>query len=82
MKKTMIAMSKCQPIPEMPKEDVDFIKRISFMESITESVLQLCLSCLILRAYGISSQLTAMVSQCLSFGSSLLSIVVEFGSVS
>ena len=53
-----------------------------FMESITESVLQLCLSCLILRAYGISSQLTAMVSQCLSFGSSLLSIVVEFGSVS
>ena len=81
-KKTLIAISKCQTLPKMSEEDIDFIKKVSFMESITESILQLCLSCLILRAYGLSSQISAMVSQLLSLTSSLLGVVFAFGSVS
>ena len=67
---------------EMPKEDMIFIHKIAFVESISEATLQLILSCLILRSYGISNDAFSMFTQIFSFVTSLLSIVFAFKSVS
>ena len=82
MKNTLTALIRCQQFPEMPHEEFDIMKKIFFMEAITESILQLCLSCLVLRAYGISSDATTMASQILNLTTSLVSVVISFGNVS
>ena len=67
---------------EMPEEDQVFIEKIAFMESISEASLQLILSCLLLRSYGIGSDTYSLIVQILSFCSSILTMVISFGSVS
>ena len=67
---------------EMPKDDLIFMKKIAFIESISEATLQLILSCLILRSYGISNDGFSMFTQIFSFTTSLLSMVFSFKSVS
>ena len=67
---------------EMPRDDMIFMKKVAFIESISESTLQLILSCLILRSYGTSSDPFSLAVQIFSFVTSLLSIVTSFGSVS
>ena len=69
-------------LPELPKEEKIFNEKIKFMEAISESTLQLCLSCIVLRAYGVSPDTGSMVSQVISFVTSLASICTAFASVS
>ena len=67
---------------EMPQEEMTFVKKVAFMESISESTLQLIISCLVLRSYGTSSDAYSLAVQIFSFVMSLISIVTSFGSVS
>ena len=82
MKALVIAIRNGQRLPMMSKEDNEFVQKVAFMESITESTAQLILSCLVLRSYGISPDTYSMMVQILSMVMSLLSIVFAFGSVS
>ena len=82
MKAVAIALYNGQRLPVMSKEDNEFVQKVAFMESITESTAQLILSCLVLRSYGISPDTYSMVVQILTMVMSLLSIVFAFGNVS
>ena len=52
------------------------------MEAITESISQLCISCIILRIYGVSTFTFTKFFQFFSLITSLLSLCVAFGTVS
>ena len=60
----------------------DFNSNVSFFEAITESVLQLIQSFLVLREYGISSDEGTKYTQYVTIVSSLLSIAVALWTVS
>ena len=67
---------------EMPKDEMIFMKKVAFVESISESTLQLIVSCLVLRSYGMSTDPFSLTVQITSFVMSFVSIVTCFGSVS
>ena len=67
---------------EMSRDEMLFVTKVAFIESISESTLQLIISCLVLRSYGIGTDTFSLSSQIFSFSTSLISIVVSFGSVS
>ena len=67
---------------EMSRDEMFFVTKVAFIESISESTLQLIISCLVLRSYGIGTDALSLFSQIFSFSTSLISIVVSFGSVS
>ena len=67
---------------EMSRDEMLFVTKVAFIESISESTLQLIISCLVLRSYGIGNDALSLFSQIFSFSTSLISIVVSFGSVS
>ena len=66
---------------EMSRDEMIFVDKVAFIESISESTLQLIISCLVLRSYGIGTDTLSLFSQIFSFSTSLISIVVSFGSV-
>ena len=66
----------------MPQDEKEFNNNVKFMEAITESTSQLCLSYIVLRAYGISPDTGSKISQILSLATSLCSICFAFASVS
>ena len=82
MKAIVVAIYRGHRIPEMSKEDKEFVQKVAFMEAITEATAQLILSCLVLRSYGINPDPFSMVIQIVSMMMSLLSIVFAFGNVS
>ena len=82
IKKCWQAVQSDQELPDEPIETTKFNKSVAFMEAITESISQLCLSCIILRTYGISDYSFTRLFQFFSFTTSLLSLCVAFGTVS
>ena len=69
-------------MPQVPPEDDQFIRKISFFEATTESIAQFTLGDIIIRTYGVSDDLTTRFFQLFSLASSMLSLVVSFISVS
>ena len=76
------AMIKGRDIPDLPKEDDIFAKKISFFEVITESLPQLTFSNIIIRIYGVSDNMTTRFFQLFSLATSMFSLIVAFISVS
>ena len=69
-------------LPEEPTTTKTFAYQIVFLETTSESVLQLCLSCLVIRQFGLSVNSTERFIQVTGLVSSLLSICISFGQVS
>ena len=82
IKKCWQAVQNDQELPDEPVEVVKFNKSVAFMEAITESISQLCISCIILRIYGVSTFTFTKFFQFFSLITSLLSLCVAFGTVS
>ena len=82
LQRCCIAISKGRPIPKMDPKAKEFNHKVAFMEAITEATLQLCLSCLVLREYGISSVPHTKILQLTSLISSTVSICYAFVMVS
>ena len=70
---------------ELPKENEEvrsFSQTVTFLETMSESVLQLCLSCHILKEFGLSGDGDERFNQLASLVTSILSICVSFAEVS
>ena len=77
-----VAILKCQDIPEETQENKIFAHQVSLCEATTESVLQLSFSCLIMREFGISSDVFTQQVQIMSLAFSILTIALEMANVS
>ena len=80
--KSWMAMSKGKDLPDLPKEDDKFIKRVTFFEVVTESLPQLTFSNMIIRLYGVSDNPVTKFFQLFSLASSMFSLVISFITVS
>ena len=76
------AIFKGKKLPDESDDEKIYAHHVTFMEAITESILQLCLSCLVLREYGLSNVTTERFGQVSGLFSSLLSICLAFAKVS
>ena len=65
-------------MPDMPPEDNTFIKNVSFLEVISESLPQMTFSNIIIRIYGVSDDMTTKFFQLFSLASSMLSLIIAF----
>ena len=82
IKNNNIAIISGKELPEEPNTTKTFANQIVFLEATSESMLQLCLSCLVIRQFGLSLDSTERFIQVTGLFSSLLSICVSFGQVS
>ena len=81
MKRRFLAVIRGEEVPlDIPEERI-FMHNISFIEATSESVLQLCLTCLILREFGTSTDTFEKFMQLSGLLTSLLSIVLAFAKV-
>lgn len=76
------ALKKGQEMPEEPEEDGKLRRNVFFMVTITESIPQLLMSCLVLRSFGISVDFFTKMFQLSSFMLSSVSPCFAFGDVS
>ena len=81
IKRCWNAIRNGKVLPEESKEKKVFAHHVSFNEAMSESVFQLCLSTIIMREFGISSDSTTKWIQLYSIFTSLLSITFEFSTV-
>ena len=81
MKRNIRSICKGQEIPEVSEEEKRYGHCISFFEATTESILQLSISCLLLREFGLSPNDFDRFNQLSGLGSSLMSIVLLFSKV-
>ena len=81
MKRNMLAICKGCDIPESPAEEKRHTHAVMFMEAISESMLQLSLSCLLIREFGLSSNGYEKFNQLSGLCSSLMSMVLLFAKV-
>ena len=77
-----IAIINGDELPEEPNMTKTFAYQIVFLETMSESVLQLCLSCLVIRQFGLSINSTERFIQLTGLFSSLMCICISFGQVS
>ena len=70
-----------EELEEEDQEKRQFAHHLSFIEAMSESVFQLCLSCLVLREYGISTSNYTKFVQLSSLVTSVLAITHEFAKV-
>ena len=76
------AMFAGKEVPELPKQEAKFNKKISFFEATTESISQFTLSSVIFRIFGISDSPTTKFFQYFSIATSSLSLTMAFITVS
>ena len=69
-------------MPKEPEDDAKIRKSVSFMVTISESIPQLLMSCLVLRSYGMSVAFVTQVFQILSIVTSSISPCFAFALVS
>ena len=81
MKRNFRSIYNGQELPEEPEEEKRYGHYVSFFEATTESVLQLSISCLLLREFGLSPNDYDRFNQLSGLGSSLMSIVLLFSKV-
>ena len=75
-------MTKGEDSYELPPEDVDFNKKVSFFEATSESIIQFTIGDIISRTYGISDDITTKFFQLFGLASSMFSLIVAFITVS
>ena len=75
-------MTKGEDSYELPPEDVDFNKKVSFLEATSESIIQFTIGDIIIRTYGISDDITTKFFQLFGLASSMFSLIVAFITVS
>ena len=76
------ALKKGQEMLQEPEEDAKLRKNICFMVTITESIPQLLMSCLVLRSFGMSVDFFTKMFQLFSLMTSSVSPCFAFGDVS
>ena len=81
IKRSALAIWQGEELPEEPERERRYAHGVKYFETVTESVLQLCLSCLILREFGLSNAGFQAFNQLSGIFSSLLSIVLLFAKV-
>ena len=81
IKNNNIAILNGDELPEEPNAAKRFAYQIVFLESTSESVLQLCLNCLVIRQFGLSVNSTERFIQVTGLFSSLMCICISFGQV-
>ena len=77
-----IAIINGDELPEESNMTKTFAYQIVFLETMSESVLQLCLSCLVIRQFGLSINSAERFIQLTGLFSSLMCICISFGQVS
>ena len=77
-----IAILDGEELPEEPNATKTFAYQIVFLETTSESVLQLCLSCLVIRQFGLSYDSSERFNQVTGLMSSLMCICIAFSQVS
>ena len=77
-----LAIKNGKTLPQESEEELIYAHYVQFIESLTESLLQLCLSLLVLREYGISPNAFNGFMQLSGLLTSLLSVCVSFSKVS
>ena len=75
------ALKKGELPPDDSQENLILAHDVSFNEATTESVQQMSLNFVILRQYGIAFSTYSKVSQFLSLGVSMISIILSFTKV-
>ena len=81
MKANTIAIWKGEELPEQPEKDKLYGHCIIFFETMTESLMQLCLNTLVLREFGLSPNRFEASNQISGLLSSLISIILLFAKV-
>ena len=81
MKANTIAIWRGDELPERKEEDILYGHRIIFFETMTESLMQLCLFTLVLREFGLSPNHFEASNQISGLFSSLFSIILLFAKV-
>ena len=81
MKANTIAIWRGEELPQELEKDKLYGHRIIFFETMTESLMQLCLNTLVLRKFGLSPKPREAFNQISGFFSSLLSIILLFAKV-
>ena len=76
-----LAVIRSEIVPKETEEEELYMENIAFIEANSESVLQLCLSCVILREFGTSTDSFQRFFQLFGLFTSLISIVVAFAKV-
>ena len=71
-----------QELPEQSNEEKIFSHNISFIEAMTESLPQLCLQMVVIREFGISTNIREKFTQVLNLVTSLTSFCLLFSKVS
>ena len=78
IKNNFMAIYRMEELPQESKEEMIFGHQVVFLEALSESILQICMSCIKIRQYGISADyfeafmqvsglLTSIISTCLAF---------------
>ena len=81
MKANTIAIWRGEELPEQNEKDKLYGHCIIFFETMTESLMQLCLNTLVLREFGLSPNRFEASNQLSGLFSSLLSIILLFAKV-
>ena len=81
-KENILAIVRGKTLPEESDDSIILSHYITFLETITESVPQLCLQIMVLREFGLSKDLYERFNQTTGLCTSLISICLLFGKVS
>ena len=81
MKANTIAIWRGEELPEQNEKDKSYGHCIIYFETMTESLMQLCLNTLVLREFGLSPNRFEASNQLSGLFSSLLSIILLFAKV-
>ena len=81
MKANTRAIWRGEELPEEPAKEKSYGHCIIFFETMTESLMQLCLNALILREFGLSPNGYERSNQISGLFSSLISIILLFAKV-
>ena len=81
MKANTIAIWRGEELPEQQEKDKLYGHQIIFFEAMTEGLMQLCLSTLVLREFGLSPNHSQASNQISGLFSSLISIILVFAKV-
>ena len=81
LKYCIIAIWNGEPFPDEPEKSKVFGHHIAFLETISESVPQLCLQLIILRQFGLSKNVFQALTQTTALYSSIIATCILFARV-
>ena len=81
LKNCMMAIWKGEPFPDESEKSKVFGHHIAFLETMSESVPQLCLQLIILRQFGLSKNVFQALTQTTALYSSIIATCILFAKV-